>query len=52
MKGIMDESMLTLVSLTDTTLQGQELTEEEEEMEVSDQEDAEKQYIVEKLISQ
>ncbi|XP_029571492.1 mucin-12 isoform X3 [Salmo trutta] len=35
-KGIMDESMLTLVSLTDTTLQGQELTEEEEgEMEES-----------------
>ncbi|CAB1348080.1 unnamed protein product [Coregonus sp. 'balchen'] len=29
-KGIMDESMLTLVSLTDTTLQDQELTEEEE----------------------
>uniref|UniRef100_A0A4W5M869 Uncharacterized protein n=1 Tax=Hucho hucho TaxID=62062 RepID=A0A4W5M869_9TELE len=29
-KGIMDESMLTLVSLTDTTLQGQELTEEGE----------------------
>ncbi|XP_041727185.2 centrosomal protein of 295 kDa isoform X1 [Coregonus clupeaformis] len=48
-KGIMDESMLTLVSLTDTTLQDQELTEEEEgETEVSDQEDAEKEGIVEK----